>query len=205
MSATIHDPAAGRKSPAARLRSAGRRRGRSLRAAGRAGRSRPSCRPLRPQRPEPAARRDAASVPGGRDAARAAHRRRKAARGTATAGSAPARSRPARRTCARTARSTSRSARRTRTSIAHGGPHARARRVVVSVRGDAASSTRSAPYDFGGRLTTPFTAHPKRCPRTGELHAFGMQRPRRRADVPSHRCGRHAAREPADRRCAARR
>jgi carotenoid cleavage dioxygenase len=30
------------------------------------------------------------------------------------------------------------------------------------------------PYDFGGRLTTPFTAHPKRCPRTGELHGFGM-------------------------------
>jgi carotenoid cleavage dioxygenase-like enzyme len=28
--------------------------------------------------------------------------------------------------------------------------------------------------DFGGRLTTPFTAHPKRCPRTGELHAYGM-------------------------------
>ena len=30
------------------------------------------------------------------------------------------------------------------------------------------------PHDFGGRLKTPFTAHPKRCPRTGELHAFGM-------------------------------
>jgi carotenoid cleavage dioxygenase len=30
-------------------------------------------------------------------------------------------------------------------------------------------------YDFGGRLKTPFTAHPKRCPRTGELHAFGMR------------------------------
>ncbi len=29
-------------------------------------------------------------------------------------------------------------------------------------------------YDFGGMLKTPFTAHPKRCPRTGELHAFGM-------------------------------
>lgn len=29
-------------------------------------------------------------------------------------------------------------------------------------------------YDFGGKLATPFTAHPKRCPRTGELHAFGM-------------------------------
>lgn len=31
------------------------------------------------------------------------------------------------------------------------------------------------PYDFGGLLKTPFTAHPKRCPRTGELHAFGMR------------------------------
>jgi carotenoid cleavage dioxygenase-like enzyme len=30
------------------------------------------------------------------------------------------------------------------------------------------------PHDFGGRLSTPFTAHPKRCPRTGELHAYGM-------------------------------
>lgn len=29
-------------------------------------------------------------------------------------------------------------------------------------------------YDFGGKLRTPFTAHPKLCPRTGELHAFGM-------------------------------
>lgn len=27
--------------------------------------------------------------------------------------------------------------------------------------------------DFGGRLTTAFTAHPKRCPETGELHFFG--------------------------------
>jgi carotenoid cleavage dioxygenase-like enzyme len=31
------------------------------------------------------------------------------------------------------------------------------------------------PYDFGGRLRTPFAAHPKRCPRTGELHGFGMK------------------------------
>jgi carotenoid cleavage dioxygenase len=29
-------------------------------------------------------------------------------------------------------------------------------------------------HDFSGSLKTPFTAHPKRCPRTGELHAFGM-------------------------------
>jgi carotenoid cleavage dioxygenase len=30
------------------------------------------------------------------------------------------------------------------------------------------------PHDFAGRLKTPMTAHPKRCPRTGELHGFGM-------------------------------
>jgi carotenoid cleavage dioxygenase-like enzyme len=29
------------------------------------------------------------------------------------------------------------------------------------------------PHDFGGRLTTPMTAHPKTCPITGELHFFG--------------------------------
>jgi carotenoid cleavage dioxygenase len=29
------------------------------------------------------------------------------------------------------------------------------------------------PDDFGGRLTTAFTAHPKLCPETGELHFFG--------------------------------
>jgi carotenoid cleavage dioxygenase len=34
-----------------------------------------------------------------------------------------------------------------------------------------------APFDFGGKLKTPFTAHPKRCPHTGELHAFGMTLP----------------------------
>jgi len=28
-------------------------------------------------------------------------------------------------------------------------------------------------FDFGGRLTTAMTAHPKICPRTGELHFFG--------------------------------
>ena len=28
-------------------------------------------------------------------------------------------------------------------------------------------------FDFGGRLTTGMTAHPKLCPRTGELHFFG--------------------------------
>jgi carotenoid cleavage dioxygenase len=31
------------------------------------------------------------------------------------------------------------------------------------------------PCDFDGRLTTSMTAHPKRCPRTGELHFFGYQ------------------------------
>jgi carotenoid cleavage dioxygenase len=29
------------------------------------------------------------------------------------------------------------------------------------------------PYNFGGRLNTPMTAHPKICPSTGELHFFG--------------------------------
>ncbi len=29
------------------------------------------------------------------------------------------------------------------------------------------------PYDFGGRLTTAMTAHPKEDPVTGELHLFG--------------------------------
>ena len=29
------------------------------------------------------------------------------------------------------------------------------------------------PFDFEGRLTTAMTAHPKLCPRTGELHFFG--------------------------------
>ena len=29
------------------------------------------------------------------------------------------------------------------------------------------------PYDFGGKLTTAMTAHPKTCPTTGELHFFG--------------------------------
>ena len=31
------------------------------------------------------------------------------------------------------------------------------------------------PFDFGGRLTTPFTAHPHVCPDTGEMHAFGYE------------------------------
>jgi carotenoid cleavage dioxygenase-like enzyme len=34
--------------------------------------------------------------------------------------------------------------------------------------------TTGAPYDFAGKLKTPFTAHPKACPETGELHAFGI-------------------------------
>jgi carotenoid cleavage dioxygenase-like enzyme len=29
------------------------------------------------------------------------------------------------------------------------------------------------PFDFGGELKTPMTAHPKRCPITGDLHFFG--------------------------------
>ena len=31
----------------------------------------------------------------------------------------------------------------------------------------------AGPYDFGGKLRTPMTAHPKTCPITGELHFFG--------------------------------
>ncbi|WP_329253642.1 carotenoid oxygenase family protein [Actinoallomurus sp. NBC_01490] len=31
----------------------------------------------------------------------------------------------------------------------------------------------AGPYDFGGRLTTAMTAHPKTCPTTGEMHFFG--------------------------------
>ena len=31
----------------------------------------------------------------------------------------------------------------------------------------------AGPYDFGGRLTTAMTAHPKTCPVTGEMHFFG--------------------------------
>ena len=31
------------------------------------------------------------------------------------------------------------------------------------------------PYDFGGSLATPFTAHPKVCADTGELHFFGYR------------------------------
>ncbi|MDC3988811.1 carotenoid oxygenase family protein [Polyangium jinanense] len=31
------------------------------------------------------------------------------------------------------------------------------------------------PFDFGGAVDTPMTAHPKRCPRTGELHFIGYQ------------------------------
>lgn len=31
------------------------------------------------------------------------------------------------------------------------------------------------PFDFSGAITGPVTAHPKRCPSTGELHFFGYQ------------------------------
>jgi carotenoid cleavage dioxygenase len=34
------------------------------------------------------------------------------------------------------------------------------------------------PYDFGGKLTTAMTAHPKVCPATGELHFFGYGGPK---------------------------
>lgn len=35
----------------------------------------------------------------------------------------------------------------------------------------------AGPYDFGGRLATPMTAHPKRCFHTGELHFIGYGAP----------------------------
>lgn len=31
------------------------------------------------------------------------------------------------------------------------------------------------PFDFGGGLRTPFTAHPHTCPETGEMHFFGYE------------------------------
>ena len=44
------------------------------------------------------------------------------------------------------------------------------------------------PYDFGGKLATSMTAHPKTCPRTGELLFFGYGfRP---PSSPSTRCQR---------------
>ena len=39
----------------------------------------------------------------------------------------------------------------------------------------SASLDTFGPYDFGGRLRTPMTAHPKVCPTTGELLFFGYQ------------------------------
>ena len=38
-----------------------------------------------------------------------------------------------------------------------------------------AELTTIGPFDFSGAITGPVTAHPKRCPRTGELHFFGYQ------------------------------
>jgi carotenoid cleavage dioxygenase-like enzyme len=56
--------------------------------------------------------------------------------------------------------------------IAHGG------RILALVENKGPTEvTREldtvGPFDFGGRLTTAMTAHPKRCPVTGELHFFG--------------------------------
>jgi carotenoid cleavage dioxygenase len=56
--------------------------------------------------------------------------------------------------------------------IAHGG------RILALVENRAPTEVTPAletvgPFDFGGRLTTAMTAHPKRCPVTGELHFFG--------------------------------
>jgi carotenoid cleavage dioxygenase-like enzyme len=56
--------------------------------------------------------------------------------------------------------------------IAHGG------RILALVENRAPTEVTPeldtvGPFDFGGRLTTAMTAHPKRCPLTGELHFFG--------------------------------
>jgi len=56
--------------------------------------------------------------------------------------------------------------------VAHGG------RILALVENRAPTEvTREldtvGTFDFGGRLTTAMTAHPKRCPVTGELHFFG--------------------------------
>ncbi|MFE2376879.1 carotenoid oxygenase family protein [Streptomyces sp. NPDC059398] len=45
------------------------------------------------------------------------------------------------------------------------------------------------PYDFGGGLTTPMTAHPKICPETGELHFFGYAK--RQPYLTYHRADAH--------------
>src|SRR2546423_971032 len=56
--------------------------------------------------------------------------------------------------------------------IAHGG------RILALVENRAPTEVSPeldtvGPFDFAGRLTTAMTAHPKRCPVTGELHFFG--------------------------------
>jgi carotenoid cleavage dioxygenase len=56
--------------------------------------------------------------------------------------------------------------------IAHGG------RILALVENQGPTEVTPeldtvGPFDFGGRLTTAMTAHPKRCPVTGELHFFG--------------------------------
>jgi len=56
--------------------------------------------------------------------------------------------------------------------IAHGG------RILALVENRGPTEVTAeldtvGPFDFGGRLTTAMTAHPKRCPVTGELHFFG--------------------------------
>jgi carotenoid cleavage dioxygenase-like enzyme len=56
--------------------------------------------------------------------------------------------------------------------IAHGG------RILALIENRAPTEVSPeldtvGPFDFGGRLTTAMTAHPKRCPVTGELHFFG--------------------------------
>ena len=53
--------------------------------------------------------------------------------------------------------------------------------------------------DFGGKLTTAFTAHPKLCPETGELHFFGYSPLPPFLDLPRPRRERRARALGADR------
>ncbi len=56
--------------------------------------------------------------------------------------------------------------------IAHGGRLLALVESSFPTEVDAMLETRGV-VDFDGALRAAFTAHPKRCPRTGELHAFG--------------------------------
>ena len=58
--------------------------------------------------------------------------------------------------------------------VAHGGKLLALVESSYPALVDRELGTVAASYDFGGALRTPFTAHPHECPRTGELHAFGI-------------------------------